>query len=252
MTEQIIDIKEINKENIKNRLYQTNKRANEFVRIKDECEKKWRSYFEDIKKISDKFELKVTPKQETFNISVYNLDENGETNYSLGLVKVGEVIKEYNEFQINYIGEVPPTMARYEIPNIFVEEHITYRRGLERHNNGYKMKASMIGNETKYYKTAKKMVELVESYIESKWDTHRLNNKLQDIKKRAYALLEEKYKYSIIEFKEGMFQIRNLNGSTVRLIHRENSEGEITFKIRSIEVSPEQNLDKLMEKLVSL
>lgn len=247
-------VKQRTKEHIKSQFNLTEIKAKKFKDEKDKEEKIWRDYFDDIKKHSNNFELTSTPMKETFKVYAYSVDENGELLYSLGSVIVGEIVKEYNTMSIKYIGQLPPNTSSWLVPKVYIEEHITYgRRGFGRTNHGYKLRVEDNFGKQKYYKTGKKIVEIVEEYVESKWDDHKRNLKFQDIKARAAEILKERYKYSIISFSDGVYTIKHLNGISVSVGYREDEKGEVVFDLKKVHLDPKQHdVNKIIEELGKL
>jgi len=248
-TETTKTTKELFKEHVKTQTGFTERRAAEFRVTKEKEEKIWKDYFEEIKKHSDKFQLVVTPKTQNFDVNCYPVDENGNKEYSSGYITVKTLEVNYNIFDIKYIGELPPGTQKYSLPNVFVEEHITYgRRGFGRTNHGYKLKIE-IDYKPKYYRTAKKVVELFNEFIESRWESHRIKERQKDTYTRAYNLLKEKFKFLPVSHQDGVFVVENYNDTRVFLFFRENNLGEIVFSVKKVEVRPEHNLEKLVQSL---
>ncbi len=248
-TETVKTAKEILKENVKAQTELVEKRANDFKSNMDKQEKLWRDYFEDIKKHSDKFQLVVTPKVEHFNVSVYPINEDGSKDYTSGYMTVRTIERNYYVCDINYIGELPPGLQKYSLPIINIEEHVTYgRRGFGRTNHGFKLKLE-IDYKSKYYKTAKKVVELFNEFIENKWESHRTKERQKDVKTRAHNLLKEKFKFLPVTYQDGVFVVENYNDTEISLYYGENTLGEITFSVAKVKVKPTHNIEKLVQSL---
>ena len=98
----------------------------------------------------------------------------------------------------------------------------------------------------------KKIVDIVESYIENKRLQHESSLKREEIKKLAYKQLSETYKYCIINTDGDSFIVKNLNNTEVTLSYHQNALNEIVFVVKKIKVNSEHNVKNLIESLGKL
>lgn len=251
--EEVVDVKLKLREHISAQMLSVQRKVNEFKSIKDNLEKTYKGFFEDIKKHSSNFELSLIPRSEHFDVKAYGVDSNGNLNYSKWNV-VDTIIVNYHDCSINYIGKLPPNVNQYSKPKVYVEEHITYnKRGYRSTNHGFKMQVEIgYDKDKKFYKTGKKIVDIVESYIENKFQQHESSLKHEEIKKLAYKQLSETYKYCIKKTDGDSFIVKNLNNTEVTLSYHQNALNEIVFVVKNIKVNSEHNVKNLIESLGKL
>jgi len=251
--EDVINLKNQQRKHIQEQLSAVQRRANEFKSSKDIFEKSYTDFFEDIKKHSNKFTLKLTPKTEEFDVRAFTVGSDGNFSYNNWTV-VDTITVNYNDCVIVYNGEMPPNTPNYHIPKIHINEHIVYtKRGFGSTNHGYKMQVETHILSKGFYKTGKKVVQLVEDFVGEKWSQH--NHRLERIEVRdlAYKKLKETYKFCIIDYSnDNEYVVRNLNGTQVTLSYCKNSDNEIVFNVKKVTVKPSHDIKNLIESLGKL
>lgn len=247
-----VNLKEKTILEVKNQIKKVEKDADIFKKNKDIMEKEYLKYFEEIKKYTNKVELKITKLVATFPVRVHKINEDGTYDMIHPMTLICELKREYNSYEFVLVGDAPPVKS-YNKLKLSVDVHKTYSRsGFVSTNNGFKIIAQLNYDKEKYYKTGKKVAELIDEYYENEWLIYKSELKSKSIKERAFDILKEKYKLSMISFTDGNFVIDTLNGNSISITYRENETGEIIFNVKNVKLRKDINLDLLVEGLGNL
>jgi hypothetical protein len=251
--------KELQQKHVRENLLSTQRQVDSFTDKMNNIESEWVKYFNEISKHSNNFELKKIPTVKLFSTSVYQLDSNGHSNYNSERIQLGDTIVNYNNMEINYIGELPEGESNRNL-GIYVEEHkTTPRRGWSDQSHGYKMvvKCDHEKNHT-YYKTAKPVIKIIEDVVKSKWA--RRNDEIikNELRNDAFREAYSRFPTSTIHFGGQTFEgvatnkhqiiVKNLNGSIAVLNYRRGYNDKVDFTISDVYFG-KNNVDSVVEAL---
>jgi hypothetical protein len=208
-------------------------------------EKEYEKYFSEIKKYSRDFELVKT---------VRSIGRQVKVNMGSERIAVDEIIKEYNECKINYIGELPEGTNRNLI-YINVKEHITYSRGGWRPNRQGAKLCINLGEKDQYYKCVRTFVKKIEEYVESIWSIYRWNLEAKNNKKMVVEVAKEKFSHNsvVTMMSSNVLCVTYDNGTKVEMYYKVNdTTKEVAFTIRNTKIETPKNQDDLFKLLDTL
>ena len=249
-TEETPNIKELIKADlIKNKSFAKAK-ADMFGRKMKSLELEWRKFYQEICKYSSNFQLVDTSMSETFKVSVNTFNPDGTCNRYNGMICVDTIIVEYKDFEIVYTGKLPEGKS---IPKVIVDEHITHNKsGYGITNHGFKMKTRINYNDSKFFKSGKKIVEMVNSFVEGEWNNVRRIKESLDLRNLAYKTMVDKYPNSKVSFSpKGEIVVTNENGCKISMGYYDR-DGQVKYLLAKIEFPSDVNVDNLIEKLGSV
>lgn len=255
MNTETIDIRQKVKENLKTATETAQKKADAFKKSMDSIERDWIKYYVLLKKQSGNFKLIVSELEpRTFPIWTHSYNPDGTINGSAGLIRVGDIKVPYKNFIIEYDVKMPNDCTKARVK---VEDHITSRRrSWSSTNHGAKMKTVLGWNEDgKYYKSAKKIFEIIDDYVKRKWADHQRNIDGKILKNDAIDFLIKKYPNSEITHSDkGLFQITitHKNNTSVKVSYKRTENSQIKFDIIDIKVAQVPDVHNLIDKLGSL
>jgi hypothetical protein len=213
----------------------------DLIHLEKECDK----YFSEIKKHSRDFELVKTVRYIGRQVNVIMGSER---------IAVDEIVKEYNECKINYVGKLPEgTNGNYITIN--VKEHITYSRGGWRPNSqGIKLCINL-GEKDQYYKCVRTFVKKIEEHVESIWSTYRWNLEAKNNKKMVVEIAKEKFSHNsvVTMMSSNVLCVTYANGTKVEMYYNVNdTTKEVTFTIRNTQIQSPKKQDDLFKLLDTL
>jgi hypothetical protein len=169
--------KERQQKHIKETITSIQRSSDAFKKEKDNIEAQWGSLFKELIKYSPDFQLKKTPRKQSWQVQPYIVDVDGTYSYSSQRVLIGEISTDYNDMEIVYTGKFPE--GGNGRVRVIVEEHKTNRRGSWRTvNHGFKLKVVCgYEDDKKYYKTGRPVVQKVQDYVQGLWNTHNHKQK---------------------------------------------------------------------------
>lgn len=255
MNTETIDIRQKVRENLKTSTEIAQKKADIFKKNTESLEKDWVKYYNELKKQSDNFKFIVSELEpQTFPIWVHSYNPDGTINGGAGLIRVGEIKVPHKNFIIEYDVKMPNDCTKARVK---VEDHITSRRrSWSSTNHGAKMKAVLGWNEDgNYYKTAKKIFEIVNNYVEQKWNDHNRTVNGKILKNDAIDFLIKKYPNSKIEHSDrGLKQITitHKNNTSVTVSYSRDENSQVKFNVIDIKVSQVSDVHNFIDKIGSL
>lgn len=249
-TEETPNIKELIKADfIKSKSFVKSK-ADIFSRQMKTIESERMKFHQEICKYSSNFQLVDTPMSETFNVNVNTFNTDGTCNRYNGMICVDTIIVEYKNFEIVYTGKLPEGKS---IPKVFVDEHITHnKRGHGITNHGFKMRVRTNYEDSKFFKSGKKIVEMVDSFVEGEWNKIKRIKESFDLKNLAIKTMVDKYPNSKVSFSpKGEIVVTNENGSKIFMGYCDK-DGQVEYLLARVEFLKDTNVDNLIEKLGNL
>lgn len=248
-TEQTPNIKELIRTNFIKNKAAAQAKADTFSNKQKFMESEWLRYYQDICKHSPNFQLVGKPMSESFRVFVQTYNPDGSFNRNEGMTVVDNIVVNYKSYEIVYTGKLPEGMTT---PKVIVDEHITYRRsGWGSTNQGFKMKTRIQHEDSKFFKSGKKIVDIIESWVEDKWRVIILQKEKEDLKKRVIDIMSQKYPTSKVFFnKSNEVVVTNPNGTSVIMGYNVNEKNEVNYVVRRAEFT-NINCDFLIEKLGS-
>lgn len=251
--------KELQQKHLKETIASVQKNADNFKQERDKLETEWETYFKEVIKHSPDFQLKRTPRKNTWQVQPYIVGVDGSYNYNSQRVLVGEISAEYNDMEILYTGNLPE--GENGRIRVLVEEHKTNPRGSWRTvSHGFKLKVVCgYGDDKKYYKTGRPVVQKVQDYVQGLWNTFNQKQKQADLRTRAFKLAFDKY-WGIntdinfggrsadgISSSHDQLVVKHSNGSAIVLSYHEIND-EIQFKVQRTYMG-DNTTDSIVESL---
>jgi hypothetical protein len=251
--------KERQQKHIKETITSIQRSSDAFKKEKDNIEAQWGSLFKELIKYSPDFQLKKTPRKQSWQVQPYIVDVDGTYSYSSQRVLVGEISTDYNDMEIVYTGKFPE--GGNGRVRVIVEEHKTNRRGSWRTvNHGFKLKVVCgYEDDKKYYKTGRPVVQKVDDYVKSVWDSFNRKQKQDKLKSRAFKLAFDKYwgMNTEVNFGGGIINgvstnlnqivVSHNNGSVIVLSYYEVND-EVKFKVDRVQMG-DNSVDSIIESL---
>lgn len=251
--------KEYQQKHIRETIANVQRSADTFKQDRDKVQSEWEKLFKEVIKHSPDFQLKKTPRKQTWQVQPYIVGVDGTHNYSSQRVLVGEISTDYNDMEIVYTGKFPEGDAGRV--RVIVEEHKTNPRGSWRTvSHGYKLKVVCgYDDDKKYYKTGRPVVQKVEDYVKRLWDSFNHKQKQAELKSRAFKLAFNKYwgTNTDVEFGGKIFNgistnynqivVRHNNGSVIVLSYYEVND-EVKLKVDRVHVG-DNSTDSIVEAL---
>lgn len=248
-----VNLKELIQEHTKQVTTQARVKAEAFRKKQENIDKTWNDYFQELKKHSNNFKLVVKDEINNFGVLIYSLNPDGSLNYSSGRTKVCDISVPYKSYEIFYDVELPNNTTK---PKVIVENHVTYnRRGITGTDHGLKMRVKMGWNEPKnYYKTGKKIFEIIDGYVQGVIKTHESEIRRKNITSEAVRILTEKYPNSKLEVMSSGCGIKltQPNRTEIKLTYRMVGT-EVKFNILEVKINNDSiDVDNLINKIGNL
>lgn len=249
-TTELINIKSLIRIDLEKGRDNANRNARHFMERQRISESAWRKYFGLISKISNNFILVEEEETERFKIYVHSFNPDGSINYSIGQMAVSYVDVKFKTFEIKYVGKLSKTGG---VPKIIVCPSENRKNRYSSENNDYIMKALTQYNWSKEYKTAKKIVSIIEDWIEVKLRSEKLVEDGINLKKRAIDDITQKYPNNNVYFSDkGEIVVINPNNTTIVMAYGQDSENNLFYEVRRCEFPKNITFDFLIEKLGNL
>lgn len=248
-TNQVVDIKSLITQDLEKGRKGAEMNARQFKERQSITESEWLRYFGMIRKISNNFVLIEKEEIEKFKIYVNNFNPDGTINYSNNRMVVGYIDVKFKTYEIKYVGKSPKTGGELKI----IVCPSDNRKKPVSQNNNYVMKAYIQYNWTNEYKTAKKIVNIIEDWIEVKLRSEKLVEDGINLKKRAIDNITQKYPNNNVYFSDkGEIVVINPNNTTIVMAYGQDSENNLFYEVRRCEVPKNITFDFLIEKLGNL
>jgi hypothetical protein len=246
-TQQTPNIKELVKADLIKNKSAAQAKANEFTKKMKFIELEWRKSYIDICKHSPNFELVEKPMSETFRVFVQTFNPDGSYNRNEGMTLVDNIVAEYKTFDIIYTGKLPEGK---KAPSVIIDEHITYRKGGHGStNHGFKMKARINYDDSKFFKSGKKIVEIIGLWVKSEWETYTRKQEGLNLRNLAYKTMVDKYPNSKVSLTEkGEIVVSNQNGSKIIMGYNKKDD-QVNYVVFKVEFPKEIKADYIIEKL---
>jgi hypothetical protein len=114
------------------------------------------------------------------------------------------------------------------------------------------MKVRTNYNDSKFFKSGKKIVEMVDFFVEDEWNKIRRIKESLDLKNLAYKTMVDKYPNSKVSFSpKGEIVVTNENGSKIFMGYCDK-DGQVEYLLARVEFLKDTNVDNLIEKLGNL
>lgn len=248
-TNQVVDIKSLITQDLEKGRKNAEMNARQFKERQSITESEWLRYFGMIRKISNNFVLIEEEEIEKFKIYVNTFNPDGTINYSNNRMVIGYIDVKFKTYEIKYVGKLPKTGG---VPKIIVCTSDNRKKSVSE-NNSYVMKALTQHNWSNEYKTAKKIVSIIEDWIEVKLRSEKLVEDSINLKKRAIDNITQKYPNNNVYFSDkGEIVVINPNNTTIVMAYGQDSENNLFYEVRRCEFPKNITFDFLIEKLGNL
>lgn len=205
-------------------------------------ESAFQKYFDEMLKISPDFELIKDERVDEFPIFVDGFP-------------VERIPLKYFDLTIKYVGKLPEEHFRNRICIEVCEHHVSHRGSWRSTNEGYKVRTNIDYNESPYYKSGRTVAKKIIEHVETLFHQEKLKKEREDINKRAYKELSDKFPYKFIRtifrgLQPSTFVVENANQTHITLSYNYSPvEDVITFKVIKVEVPSNIGLENLVESL---
>lgn len=205
-------------------------------------ESAFQKYFDEMLKVSPDFELVKDERVDEFSVFVDGFP-------------VERIPLNYFDLTIKYVGKLPEEHFRSRIRIEVCEHHVSRRGSWRSTNEGYKVRTNIDYNESPYYKSGRTAAKKILEHVETLFRQENLKKEREDINKRAYKELSDKFPYKFIRtifrgLQPSTFVVENANQTHITLSYNYSPvEDVITFKVIKVEVPSNIGLENLVESL---